>query len=397
MFSLSTLCTIYLPRITTSFDHRWTFLREFHVSPFNDRSGFYTVSVKCPSHPPTPTTTGESTIPPSPAVRVHLHTAPPSGSSTPGPLKLTALLRPVSATPLTTPSLLLALVRSPFALFLAFPRILYQAWILHYKKRLDVFIRPEPLPVSPEWDSYPGVREPQPNSGGVKWLSEGYLEKRARIYVESFLQRRADETGISVTLIHGDPSVPKCTFLPTKEVKSQMTLKISYLSPRFFTILLTAPSPTHALLLGSETEKIFFPSSPELFLSIFSPTPYPPSSENSNPNSMLIQRLRTRFLPPSFRETIPIPEMHPLDEGPKDKRTSLLFLVSNILWFDRWEPRVFRFFRARPVPGNEPWKQWDRAANVYNRESKAKDGGTKGTLRELEDESIWVGSVRRDD
>ena len=346
------------------------------MSPFNDRSGFYTVSVKNPSHAPTTNLTvvdhGPPILPPRPTVRVHIHTASTISSSQshfPGPLKLTALLRPTSATPLTTPSLLLALFRAPFVLFLSFPRILYNAWILHFKKRLDVFVRPEPLPAVPEWG--PGTDlvalDLDRIGGGIKWLGEGPLEKYARWRVEDFLTRRVVETGISVTLIPADPSVPRCTFsastIPneSRPQDADTNLTISYLSPRFFTILLLCPSAMHALLLGSTTERIFFSSSPELFIVTFSP-PYPPIHTLT-----LRQRIRTHPIPASLvlPPTLAIPPSHPLDSDSTACAFMMTTVILTILFFERLEAWMFSAGRARPVKGQEPWMQWERATSVF--------------------------------
>ncbi|KAJ2934769.1 hypothetical protein H1R20_g2323, partial [Candolleomyces eurysporus] len=144
------------------YDHQWTFPRQFHVSPFNDRSGYYTVSVKRPSHPPTPTLCSESAEPPKPTVRVQLYTdRAPSSSPNPlspnppspdpehpnsyfptpnadfrGELKLTAILRPTESIPLngSVLPLLKSLMKMPFDLLLTTARIDYQAFILHYGK-----------------------------------------------------------------------------------------------------------------------------------------------------------------------------------------------------------------------------------------------------------------------
>ncbi|KDN36933.1 hypothetical protein RSAG8_10467, partial [Rhizoctonia solani AG-8 WAC10335] len=80
------------------YDHQWTFARQFHVSPFNDRSGHYVCSVIVPSHPP-PSMVVHSSGPvtaPRPVIRLHLLTAPPSPQ-----IKLIALLRPTISKPLT--------------------------------------------------------------------------------------------------------------------------------------------------------------------------------------------------------------------------------------------------------------------------------------------------------
>ena len=102
--------------LNLSYDHQWTFRRRFHVSPFNDRSGFYTVSVKSPGHPlrfrvPDQDTEGQT---PLPAICVRLYADPDSTSSTEsgpsslqerssiGKLKLVADLQTTFALPLTT-------------------------------------------------------------------------------------------------------------------------------------------------------------------------------------------------------------------------------------------------------------------------------------------------------
>ncbi|KAG6872345.1 hypothetical protein C0995_010512, partial [Termitomyces sp. Mi166 len=142
----------------------WTLSREFHVSPLNDRgSGFYTISIKCPSHPPTLSHCHIN--PPKLSVRIHLHTSSiTSNPEIPGPLKLTALLRPTASYPLTTPNLLFSLSRAPFSLFLSLPRILAQAWTLHYRKRLDALNPSLPLQ-KVEFSAWIGLRR----GAGVKW------------------------------------------------------------------------------------------------------------------------------------------------------------------------------------------------------------------------------------
>lgn len=371
----------------TSYDHQWTFLREFHVSPFNDRSGFYTVSVKSPTHPPTPNTLSlpsDFTSPPRPAVRIYLYTRStesPDIPPKPGALKLTALLRPVSARPLTTTSLLLSLSRAPFSLFLSLPRILFEAWKLHYTKRLDVFIRPEPLPPAPQRGHDFGAASRRLQfGGGVKWLSEGLLERYARWCLESFLRRRADETNTVITLVASDPAVPDLIFSPSHKADSLSCshLIVSYLSPRFFTIVFLCPSASHAFLLGSETEKIFFVSSKELFIFIFS---LPAGSVQLGSTSSL-QRLRAGRIPSSIG--LLIPPAHALDDSSIISHILSTAVIFILLFLDSTESWIFNVIHARVVPGEEPWKQWERAGAVL------KYGKFDRTMRDT------TGSVRRD-
>lgn len=326
--------------IYNSYDHEWTFNREFHVSPFNDRSGFYAVSIKSPSHPPMVGRI-DSLPPPKPSVRVHQYTASEDNPTRRGTLKLTALLRPTHATPLTAPSWLFALTQAPFALLLTFPRILYVAGILHYAKRLDVFLRPDPLPAVEGWNEVP--------AGGVRWLDEGATDRSARKRVEGFLTRRSMETKTTVILVSSDPHVPEVTFAPTD--KTPACLTIYYTSPRFFSVLFLSPSADHALLLGCDTENIFQVSDKDLFLSLFS------SSAECGKNKRLLQRMRCFNIPQSL--DLPIPATHYLDEySPLASGLSLL-AVHVLDWFEK---RIFSLAQARVVEGQEPWKQWERAA-----------------------------------
>ncbi|KAJ7660420.1 hypothetical protein B0H14DRAFT_3910266 [Mycena olivaceomarginata] len=155
----------------TVFDHQWTIPRAFHVSPFNDRRGFYTISINNPTH-----------------LRLVFVI-----QKLPGPLKLSALLRSTSATPLTLP--------------LSHPHPLSRPIRPLSVKRLDVFIRPEPVPAT--WTA-PNSNSNSllPVEGGVRWLDEGPIEAYARRQVEAFLRRRVDETGVPVSLVPGNPSSP---------------------------------------------------------------------------------------------------------------------------------------------------------------------------------------------
>ncbi|KDR78398.1 hypothetical protein GALMADRAFT_224770 [Galerina marginata CBS 339.88] len=361
------------PNPSTGYDHQWTFPREFHVSPFNDRSGFYTVSIKSPAHPPMATINDspELFVAPKPSVRVHLYTASQDNPELKGVLKLTALLRPTHSTPLTTPSLLFALGKAPFGLLLTMSRIVFVAWKLHYQKRLDVFLRPEPLPAAQGWGADPAASQvlPVTPAGGVKWLDAGILDNFARNRVELFLRRRVQETGIEVSLVAADPSIPPLVFSPDQAASSQLT--ISYLSARIFTILFMSPSAQHALLLGTETERIFRVSSKDNFLDIFSS---PTVSDHAN----WLQRLRSRTIPYSL--TLPVPSSHFLDQQNFASAFPSGLVICTCQFLDSVEKLVFSIAKARIVAGQEPWKQWDRAAAILRNGSSTKFLLAKDTI-----------------
>lgn len=95
--------------------------RRFHVSPFNDRFGTYEFKV-------TPPTSVELTL------------VTPEGRP-----KLVATLKGRRSTKMSSPAVFLLCLQCGWWIFLTFPRILYEAWRLHYQKKLPVYMRPEPV------------------------------------------------------------------------------------------------------------------------------------------------------------------------------------------------------------------------------------------------------------
>ncbi|RPD77161.1 hypothetical protein L226DRAFT_459950 [Lentinus tigrinus ALCF2SS1-7] len=358
------------------YHHQWTFARDFHVSPFNDRLGHYTVSVNAPPAPSSPELAPSSLRP---KIRIHLHAAsspspPPSSDadagpskSTVGPLKLTATLFARRAVPLTSTNLLRALARYPLALFLSFARILYHAWILHYVKRLDVFPRPDPKPAMRAW-GLPGVtasspaeegeaEKPRRAHGGIGWQDEGPLEAYARRVVERFLVRRAEELDVGIVLGAGDPSVPRQVFAPCSSQQKTDELVIRYAAPRFFPTLLLAPCAAHMLLVG-RAEDLFRVNSEELFARVFAVPPG--TGPGQDLKRSWVQSLRLSLLPTRFvRSPSHVPPRHPLDEGRGLTNALVICLVHA---GDFLEKTVFTGLKARFVPGLEPWRRWERAA-----------------------------------
>lgn len=395
------------PEADKGYTHQWTFLREFHVSPFNDRSGFYTVSVQSPTHPPDAASSQQHDQPPSslprPSVRVRLYQAQSHPTPDPfaeggetqhhlsrGALKLSAVLHMKHSKPLTPSTLLASLARAPFLLFLSMPRILYQAWILHYRKRLDVWVRPDPLGVlgsdSDETASNNGLADDEQRARGVgvKWQTATALERFAQGRIEYFLGRRCREFGVTVKLVAGDPSVADQVFSGEDnqlQYGIKLTLVIHYRSTRFFTAVYMAPSATHALLFGAQCtaprHRLFSVSDENLFSQVFSLEPRTEALNSNTPHDLQVdthtpdsqrlstaQTLRCRPLPLSIHPpSVPIPNVHPLDQ-----RTSAFVstaAVQSCLLLDRVEEGAFWLAGARVIPGDEPWKAWERAADVF--------------------------------
>lgn len=323
------------------YNHRWTFARNFHVSPFNDRSGYYKVSVRLPSHAPTSSDLKPVNFP-LPEIIIQLYTAS-QDSQTPGLLKLTAITRAKSAKPLTTKYLLSTLSQRPFVLFLTMLRIVYQAWVLHYVKRLAVYPRPEPVVSG---DSQTGA--------GVGWLQEGILERSARKVVEGYLKEQALTSQVTIELISSNPGIPSAKFSGLKSSEDSETLTIHYTTSRFFLELLCAPLPALALVMGERElpQPIVRVSDRSLFSAVFN------SSTPLTSGLSISQRIRLAGIPAASRRTqlFCVPPTHPLDG---DMRTIFVLCFATIVnLLEKW---IYTTLRVRFVSGREPWTKWDRA------------------------------------
>ena len=199
--------------LTAGHHHAWIFPRTFHVSPFNNRAGYYRLDIQDPFHEQ-PGSNGafpkfkvtlnlltQSHAPKLYAVLTNHHTQKPSFITT------SNIIRSVIFT-------------QPWSLLLTTPRILAQAWILHYRKQLVVYPRPEPAhPSSPAESEVTLVDEGATPSGlskgwnpverdimrigrAIGWQAVGSTERYAgEQLVGHWLVRRCGDVGISVNIM----------------------------------------------------------------------------------------------------------------------------------------------------------------------------------------------------
>ncbi|KAL5525136.1 hypothetical protein ACEPAF_9005 [Sanghuangporus sanghuang] len=421
--------------------HSWTFPRQFHVSPFNDRSGYYTCSLVPPllpqiseNIPPSPS------APPLPKILIQLYT--PENE-----LKLTASLRTRSAVPLNKRNLLAALVKYPFTLLLSFPRIAWQAFHLHYALKLDVYARPEPRAVDPTLESQFFLEEVVDDTkgkvvcndvqrkdgelgvgGGLGWQPEGLLERFARRRVERFLRIRASETGVKIRFVSTNPGYETQVYVPVlpngkgESVDSEgmgmgmdtkqgeRELMILTRSARAFLLILASPSPAHALLLARDAERLLVVSDEKLFLEAFSGRSRPEFKSRDDASTIINTKMVQRTLQSLRKLPIPrallhepellMPDILPLDMSfpstdpqrhhqhhpsqpvfPQDTITSLqtLAVITAFLMLTYLAKVLFLALGARFVRGTEPWGMWERAEGVWTARRKAEEG------RETED------------
>lgn len=138
------------------YDHQWTFPRTFHVSPFNDRSGYYRLFLRELFPRDGESADGETGHLPHLDVRLLLMVEDTSSTESPAPLRkklmasLSSFHPSTSRAPraLSSYALYATLARQPLDLFLTFPRILYEAARLHFVHRLDAYWRPDQVDIN---------------------------------------------------------------------------------------------------------------------------------------------------------------------------------------------------------------------------------------------------------
>lgn len=381
------------------YQHRWTFPRAFHVSPFNSRNGFYTLSLVAPFTTP-------STSPRWADLNVSLLLLTPSRTP-----KLHARLvttaptsskRQRQAIPFTTRAILReTLLKFPLALLMTTPRILWHAGILAFGKKLAMYCRPEPIGEEFAASAVPkeamecmetkedgsaerwGVVETKAGAtpGGLVWKPMSRDERFARDLVVRFIRWRldqlSDDDGRMVVRIRpSNPQLPTLTLTPSTFSASYPTLTLLPISLQAFTLLLLSPTPTHALrtLASPYPQTLMGVSDRELFLHLFSPPPFPPSpSVSPSSKGSTLQRLlraHNPLSPPSVRalaqahpehwiETLP-----PSSEGEGPDEAWRLAKVLGKTVLSEWaeEGLLTRVLGVRFVEQGEGWRGcWRRS------------------------------------
>ncbi|RUP13083.1 hypothetical protein BC936DRAFT_139764 [Jimgerdemannia flammicorona] len=125
--------------------------RTFHVSPFNDRTGTYTIYTVDPFASPIPHLDVRIVIRNNPDLTLP-RDFPVSGT----PTKKFMAKAQGDAIPFTPRNVLVTVARFTGDVFATVPRIMWQAGVLHYSKGLRVYPRPEP---KVEWGTV-GVKKP---------------------------------------------------------------------------------------------------------------------------------------------------------------------------------------------------------------------------------------------
>ncbi|KAJ9099298.1 hypothetical protein QFC21_004179 [Naganishia friedmannii] len=297
--------------------HRWTFPRSFHVSPFNNRAGYYRLEIQDPFHPSSST--------PIPKFKVTLNLLTTSKEP-----KLFAVLmnHPTQQPgPITLRNILIKVLwKQPLSLLMTTPRILAQAWVLHYRKGLVVYPRPEPefvgaaassanageeegdgegtvTPYSSEdsdtilvplpLSEHSSTRTPttptttkrtdlEPTWNPVEsdllkvgrtigWQAVAGTERYAeRRLVGPWLRARCEELGVGVRFRFTNQERRELVIASSKGRKQGPTLRITTRHPNFFTQLVCSETPRH-FLLAAKADLHTYVSSADLFERVFAP------------------------------------------------------------------------------------------------------------------------------
>jgi hypothetical protein len=310
---------------------------------------------------------------------------------------------------------------------------MWQAYRLHYEKRLAVYPRPEPMGAGADADAGTDAgrewndphRQASESGRGIEWQPASIGERWAREIVEGYLRstvasREASTgaDGISLSLTFSYPARPIRLGDPSRA--SQTSLCIHTSDPKFFTNLLLRPSALVYLVLAPEQGTRI--SSPDLFTRLFS---IPPEDARVRTRASggrlerLTRRVQAAYMMHLFAHSDLAPEPAHLvclakgseaagyvgivDAPPRSGAAAHISLVTAIYnrnrkptptslrhrvmllavlllhvaaeWAEEW---VMGVLGARFVSGREPWKVWERAlGRDYARRGEGDPAGAR--------------------
>ncbi len=276
------------------YDHQWTFPRAFHVSPFNDRGGYYQLCIRDLFGPHS--VAGKPELDVRLILLVHPDQDGQAEEKPDAPVAESKLRKKLLATlachslgaasasgrpgpqAMTPANMVKALVKQPFTLFLTFPRILWEAGKLHFRKRLDAFARPDMqegagghAQGAAEWDGtgWPPSLNPTEASaaqlekdGGILWTAPSHTERLFERRLCAFARRRVQlDPSLRIRVEFADRSQPPIDIAGEhcgasgERGGAAPALVIFTRSYSFFTDMLLHPDAGTAHLLGAVTAR----------------------------------------------------------------------------------------------------------------------------------------------
>ncbi|KAK6906188.1 hypothetical protein I203_100173 [Kwoniella mangroviensis CBS 8507] len=365
------------------YDLAFKFPRQFHVSPFNSRDGFYRADLTNPF--PNPDLAYYTDNPP--RFKIFLKVL-----STDDQVKFIATLTsgptpPVRLEPWNILSILSTLLKWPFTLFSVTARTFYQAYKLHYIKKLALFPRPEHHTEGSEGLVNPPEKAVPDIGQGMQRQAISWTEIHARRVVENWVKQRVEYTGIQMEIRRKNGREDLIVDWKEKTTSngnghanghsngysnghSHNRLIITTSDPLFFTNLLVSPTPQHSLIMFPE--QLTSVSSPEKFVEFFSPSSASTESHIDGVTRYTRNRRTEYFLYLYSHSIVPaLPSIPPITPSPShfiehvDSSLRDRLLVARIVfWFtfnEYFEYRLFDLLNAKFVSGSEPWKIWERS------------------------------------
>ncbi|KAI9604438.1 hypothetical protein KEM48_000751 [Puccinia striiformis f. sp. tritici PST-130] len=319
---------------SSEFDHQWVIPRAFHVSPFNDRTGTYQISLSDPFA----TQSGNNNT-------INLNFKIVFFTSK-GEKKFFADLKG-EGIPFTSQNLIKIWIKYPLILFMTSLKIIYQSFKLHMcAPRLNVY--PKPDPIFDEEYSSKGYNPVQKDGGvgGTAWqdldwrsrlsrkivvdyLTERvnqiavqkkpYSRSKSSLEIDSFVNQRDDSNEkvddglseeeeeeeskevklITVILKPTDPSQEPIIISPTIDDTQtggdKENLTIWYSSNSFYTDLLLYPNPSISQLINDRSEHNWKVSSVDLYDRVFE-SPYGPQDRTIPIRLGRIDKLLRKFM-----------------------------------------------------------------------------------------------------
>lgn len=393
------------------YDHQWTFARSFHVSPFNDRGGFYRLFLKEPFTQESNTfnlgirllllVEDPSSPPDQPGVKLvkklmaTLDSIPPPSSKT---RQVGRMVRPLSSA-----TLYVALMRQPIDLFMTFVRILWEAGKLHFVKKLDAFGRPDMVQLSePASDtSYDGIGLPPPTnriqphrqkgsnaedaSVGLVYPEAGWAENVAKEYVKGLIERRVKELEDGkgekweVWVESTDPADLGIHVQGQGEGGGkERKLTLYTRSHGVYVDLMTYTPPRLALLLGSIVGRRWGVSSIADFDAFFPPTRA--LARSRQVEFLLSSSTYDRTQGLALLEAFGIPTSSPTEAQAGEKKKTWRVKTALGMGYAAAvaEKKVFGWLGARYVKGTEPWLELDRGLRYLERRNEEEGSSGEG-------------------
>lgn len=266
--------------------------------------------------------------------------------------------------PLTKRSVLTASIKFPLALFLTTPRILAQAAALHWRKRLDVYPRPEPI-IDGVDTAVRGASN-EIKSGAIYWQSSTWAETVMQEHVIRSLQSAVDAKAAEGRRFRVTFKMPLATSTVTPTVQFQedvyaANVHVTCLAPSYFTNLCIARHPD---LVAHQTRQIAHAENAEVFRELMSGTRI-----SMNWLDVVCWNIRHAYLRwsigksnwPKFAKMASEPSI--LDTG-ADLRYLAAILVTAVA--DVVGYTMYVLLRARFQAGTNPWRVWEREVVANN-------------------------------